>query len=68
MERKDGTRSLVVPVIHGADSLGFDQFVAAYDAAVIGARDNTLGADAYQGANITLTNPGGIGTVAWCRA
>ena len=29
-----------------------------------GARDNTLAPDAYQGANITLTNPGGIGTVA----
>jgi 2-oxoglutarate dehydrogenase E1 component len=64
MERKDGTRSLVVPVIHNADSLSFDEFVSAYDAAVFGARDNTLGADAYQGANITLTNPGGIGTVA----
>ena len=30
----------------------------------MGARDNTLPPDAYQGANITLTNPGGIGTVA----
>jgi multifunctional 2-oxoglutarate metabolism enzyme len=64
VERKDGTRSLVVPVIHNADAMSFDRFVAAYDEAVIGARDNTLGADAYQGANITLTNPGGIGTVA----
>jgi 2-oxoglutarate dehydrogenase E1 component len=64
MERKDGSRSLVVPVIKNAGSLSFDQFVAAYDAAVFGARDNTLPADAYQGANITLTNPGGIGTVA----
>src|SRR4051812_21917729 len=64
MERKDGTRSLVVPVIRNADSLSFDHFVAAYDEAVFGARDNTLPADAYQGANITLTNPGGIGTVA----
>jgi 2-oxoglutarate dehydrogenase E1 component len=64
MERKDGTRSLVVPVIHNAGSLSFDQFVAAYDEAVFGARDNTLPPDAYQGANITLTNPGGIGTVA----
>ena len=29
-----------------------------------GARDNTLAPDAYQGANISLTNPGGLGTVA----
>jgi 2-oxoglutarate dehydrogenase E1 component len=64
MERKDGTRSLVVPVIKRADSLTFDEFVAAYDEAVFGARDNTLPPDAYQGANVTLTNPGGIGTVA----
>jgi 2-oxoglutarate dehydrogenase E1 component len=64
VERKDGSRSLVVPVIHGASELSFDGFVAAYDAAVAGARDNTLAPDAYQGANITLTNPGGIGTVA----
>ncbi|MDQ3645215.1 MAG: 2-oxo acid dehydrogenase subunit E2, partial [Actinomycetota bacterium] len=64
VERKDGTRSLVVPVIHGASEMSFSEFVAAYDEAVVGARDNTLQPDAYQGAQITLTNPGGIGTVA----
>jgi len=64
VERKDGTRSLVVPVIQRADSLGFSSFVARYDELVAGARDNTLPPEAYQGANITLTNPGGIGTVA----
>ncbi|MEA2494810.1 MAG: hypothetical protein QOJ29_2721 [Thermoleophilaceae bacterium] len=64
VERKDGTRSLVVPVIHNANTLSFQQFAAAYDELVVGARDNTLQPDAYQGANITLTNPGGIGTVA----
>ena len=64
VERKDGTRSLVVPVLRGASELGFDQFVAKYDELVAGARDNTLQPDAYQGANISLTNPGGIGTVA----
>ena len=64
MQRKDGSRSLVVPVIHGASEMGFGEFVAAYDEAVAGARDNTLAPDAYQGAQITLTNPGGIGTVA----
>ena len=31
---------------------------------MVGARDNKLQPDAYVGANITLTNPGGIGTVA----
>ena len=64
VERKDGTRSLVVPVLRDASELGFADFVARYDELVAGARDNTLQPDAYQGANITLTNPGGIGTVA----
>ena len=64
VERKDGTRSLIVPVIHQADRLDFASFAARYDELVVGARDNTLSPDAYAGANITLTNPGGIGTVA----
>ena len=64
VERKDGTRSLVVPVLRDASELGFAEFVAKYDELVAGARDNTLAPDAYQGANISLTNPGGIGTVA----
>src|SRR4051812_817858 len=64
VERKDGTRSLVVPVIPDAGTLGFADFASRYDELVVGARDNTLPPDAYQGANITLTNPGGLGTVA----
>ena len=64
VERKDGTRSLVVPVIHAASELDFATFAARYDELVAGARDNKLAPDAYQGANVTLTNPGGLGTVA----
>ncbi len=64
VERKDGTRSLVVPVLRDASELSFADFAARYDELVAGARDNKLQPDAYQGANITLTNPGGIGTVA----
>jgi 2-oxoglutarate decarboxylase len=64
VERKDGTRSLVVPVLRDASELSFADFVASYDELVVGARENTLQPEAYQGANITLTNPGGIGTVA----
>jgi 2-oxoglutarate decarboxylase len=64
VERKDGTRTLVVPVLEDASEMGFADFAARYDELVAGARDNTLPPDAYQGANITLTNPGGLGTVA----
>jgi multifunctional 2-oxoglutarate metabolism enzyme len=64
VEKKDGSRTLMVPVIPNAGRLRFGKFVAAYDALVEKARTNTLTADDLQGANITLTNPGGIGTVA----
>ena len=65
VERKDGTRSLGRAGAEGrADALDFPSFAASYDELVVGARDNTLKPDAYAGANISLTNPGGIGTVA----
>ncbi|MGE5635958.1 MAG: multifunctional oxoglutarate decarboxylase/oxoglutarate dehydrogenase thiamine pyrophosphate-binding subunit/dihydrolipoyllysine-residue succinyltransferase subunit, partial [Nocardioidaceae bacterium] len=64
VERRDGTRSLTVPVVRDAHALSFPDFTARYDELVAGARDNSLPPEAYQGANITLTNPGGLGTVA----
>ena len=63
-ERKDGTRFLVVPVIKNAGDMNFASFYGAYQELVSKARDNKLGADDLQGASFTLTNPGGIGTVA----
>ena len=63
-ERKDGTRFLVVPVVKNAANLDFAGFHAAYDGLVTKARENKLGADDLVGASFTLTNPGGIGTVA----
>jgi 2-oxoglutarate decarboxylase len=64
VEKKDGSRTLMVPVIRDAGRLSFKQFLDAYNALVEKARTNTLGADDLVGANISLTNPGGIGTVA----
>jgi multifunctional 2-oxoglutarate metabolism enzyme len=64
VEKRDGSRTLIVPVILDAGSLPFDQFIEAYDALVEKARTNTLIADDLVGANLTLTNPGGLGTVA----
>ncbi len=54
----------MVPVIRDAGRLGFAAFLDAYNALVEKARTNTLGADDLVGGNISLTNPGGIGTVA----
>jgi 2-oxoglutarate dehydrogenase E1 component len=64
VEKKDGTRTLMVPVIRDAGGLGFNQFLDAYNALVEKARTNSLTADDLTGANLSLTNPGGIGTVA----
>ncbi len=64
VERRDGSRSLVTPVVHDAGSLDLAGFLRRYDELVAGARDGSLPPEAYSGANLTLTNPGGIGTVA----
>ncbi|HYH62585.1 MAG TPA: 2-oxo acid dehydrogenase subunit E2, partial [Solirubrobacterales bacterium] len=64
VERKDGSRSLMVPCIRGADSLDFSGFHTYYEDLISKTRENKLTADDFQGTNITLTNPGGIGTVA----
>ena len=63
VERK-GQRSLMVPCIKGADSLDFAGFHAYYEELITKTRENKLTADDFQGTNISLTNPGGIGTVA----
>ena len=62
--RKDGSRSLVVPVIRNAAELQFSEFRDEYERLIERARTNTLSADELKGATLTLTNPGGIGTVA----
>ena len=60
---KDGKRSLVVAAIKGCDTMGFSQFVAAYEDVVRRARDGKLTAEDFTGVTISLTNPGTIGTV-----
>jgi 2-oxoglutarate dehydrogenase E1 component len=64
MRRRDGSRFLVVPVIKNADTLDFKAFRDSYEALIAKARDGKLAADDLSGASFTLTNPGGIGTVA----
>ncbi|HEX6697217.1 MAG TPA: multifunctional oxoglutarate decarboxylase/oxoglutarate dehydrogenase thiamine pyrophosphate-binding subunit/dihydrolipoyllysine-residue succinyltransferase subunit, partial [Solirubrobacteraceae bacterium] len=64
VEKKDGTRTLMVPVIRDAGRKNFADFKAAFDELIEKARTNTLTADDLTGANISLTNPGGIGTIA----
>src|SRR6266849_6559693 len=64
VEKKDGSRALVVPVIKHAEGVDFATFHTTYEALVDKARTNKLVPDDFAGATITLTNPGTIGTVA----
>src|SRR4051794_16555429 len=64
VEKKDGSRTLMVPVIRDAGRLSFRDFKAAFDELIAKARENKLTADDLTGANVQLTNPGGIGTIA----
>ncbi|WP_394551296.1 multifunctional oxoglutarate decarboxylase/oxoglutarate dehydrogenase thiamine pyrophosphate-binding subunit/dihydrolipoyllysine-residue succinyltransferase subunit [Agromyces sp. MMS24-JH15] len=61
--KPDGTRALLVPAIKRAETMTFNEFLAAYEDLVTRARGNKLTADDFQGATVSLTNPGGIGTV-----
>jgi multifunctional 2-oxoglutarate metabolism enzyme len=63
VERKGG-RSLLVPCIKSADTLDFASFHAYYEDLITKTRENKLTADDFKGTNVTLTNPGGLGTVA----
>jgi multifunctional 2-oxoglutarate metabolism enzyme len=64
VQRKDGSRGLVVPVIKHAESMDFAGFHGAYESLVEKARANKLMPDDFAGATMQLTNPGGLGTVA----
>jgi 2-oxoglutarate dehydrogenase E1 component len=64
VERKDGSRGLVVPVLKHAEAMDFAAFHAEYERIVEAARSNKLMPDAFAGATVSLTNPGGLGTSA----
>ncbi|MCD5347716.1 multifunctional oxoglutarate decarboxylase/oxoglutarate dehydrogenase thiamine pyrophosphate-binding subunit/dihydrolipoyllysine-residue succinyltransferase subunit [Agromyces sp. S2-1-8] len=61
--KPDGTRALLVPAIKRAETMTFNEYLTAYEDLVSRARQNKLKADDFSGATISLTNPGGIGTV-----
>ena len=63
LPKPDGTRALMVPSIKRADTLSFGEYLAAYEDLVKRARAGKLTAADFQGTTISLTNPGGIGTV-----
>ncbi|MFI5956619.1 multifunctional oxoglutarate decarboxylase/oxoglutarate dehydrogenase thiamine pyrophosphate-binding subunit/dihydrolipoyllysine-residue succinyltransferase subunit [Cryptosporangium sp. NPDC051539] len=63
LQQKDGSRSLVVASIKKCETMDFSQFWQAYEDIVRRARNGKLTTDDFAGTTISLTNPGGIGTV-----
>jgi 2-oxoglutarate dehydrogenase E1 component len=63
LSKPDGSRTLVVPNIKAAEVMDFRQFWQAYEDVVRRARRNELTVADYSGTTLTLTNPGGLGTV-----
>jgi 2-oxoglutarate dehydrogenase E1 component len=64
VEKKDGTRSLLVPNIKRAQAMDFANFLRTYNEIVRKARGNALEISDFEGTTISLTNPGTIGTIA----
>ena len=63
MQKDDGSRTLMVPVIKAADTMDFSDFVDSYEALIDKVRNGKVTVDDLTGATVTLTNPGTIGTV-----
>jgi 2-oxoglutarate decarboxylase len=64
IERKDGSRSLLVPNIKRSNAMDFAQFLKSYNDIVRKARNNTLEIADFEGTTLSLTNPGTLGTAA----
>ncbi|MFF3534720.1 multifunctional oxoglutarate decarboxylase/oxoglutarate dehydrogenase thiamine pyrophosphate-binding subunit/dihydrolipoyllysine-residue succinyltransferase subunit [Streptomyces sp. NPDC002466] len=61
--KPNGDRQLVVAGIKKAETLNFFEFWQAYEDIVRRARNGKLTMDDFSGVTVSLTNPGGLGTV-----
>lgn len=64
LQKKDGSRSLIVPNIKKADQMHFEGFLKAYEDIIERSRSGKIEPADFQGTTVTLTNPGTIGTVS----
>jgi len=62
IERRDGSRGLVVPNIKSAETLDFAAFFAAYNELVRKAQSGQLAPEDFADTTVSLTNPGMLGT------
>jgi 2-oxoglutarate dehydrogenase E1 component len=64
VQKKDGTRTLLVPNIKDAHRLDFAAFLAAFDDLVARSRKGSISPDDFMGTTVSLTNPGTVGTTS----
>jgi len=62
-QRSDGSRTLLVPNVKGADELDFAGFFAAYEDIVRRVRTGKIAPDDFAATTVSITNPGMIGTM-----
>ncbi len=62
VQKRDGTRMLLVPNIKDAGKLDFATFLKAFDDLVARSRKGTISPDDFLGTTLSLTNPGTVGT------
>jgi 2-oxoglutarate dehydrogenase E1 component len=64
VQKKDGSRTLLVPNVKGVNRMSFAQFIDAYQDVVKRSREGKIQVSDFQGTTISITNPGTIGTTA----
>ncbi|HEY5536365.1 MAG TPA: multifunctional oxoglutarate decarboxylase/oxoglutarate dehydrogenase thiamine pyrophosphate-binding subunit/dihydrolipoyllysine-residue succinyltransferase subunit [Ignavibacteria bacterium] len=64
IEKKDGSRSLIVPNIKKSSEMNFKQYFDAYNDIIDRSRKNKIEVADFLGTTISLTNPGKIGTAS----
>ena len=63
VEKSDGSHTLLVPCIKGADQMDFRSFVTSYEDLVRKVHGGNAAVEDFHGTTVSLTNPGTIGTV-----
>ncbi|NNN22111.1 MAG: multifunctional oxoglutarate decarboxylase/oxoglutarate dehydrogenase thiamine pyrophosphate-binding subunit/dihydrolipoyllysine-residue succinyltransferase subunit, partial [Acidimicrobiales bacterium] len=61
-KKADGSRTLLVPSIKGANNLSFSDFVAVFEDILRRVKTNKLTVDDFADTTVSITNPGTIGT------
>jgi 2-oxoglutarate dehydrogenase E1 component len=64
VQKKDGSRTLLVPNIKDANRMDFAAFVRAFDDLVSRSRKGKVSPDDFLGTSVSITNPGTVGTSA----